>query len=318
MIKEFLYSVNYVLGRDVAGRMLNVLPDDIFLVSFPKSGNTWTRFLIGNLTHSEEPITFANVSRLVPDIYGTSREGFKKVPRPRVIKSHECFDPRYHRVIYIVRDPRDVAVSSYHFSRKGLLIEDSMPIERYVSEWFFRAGQHYGTWGEHAGSWLANEQNIGQVSRLKDSFMGTIGTWGENVTSWLGARGNCRELLLLRYEDLLEDTQRELAKVSRFLDLKTTPEMIARAVELSSAENMRKLEDKQSDKWSTTREGRQDIKFVREAKSGQWKKSLPPSSVAEIEAGWGHIMQLLGYELSTVSGEGPVIPVERASEKADQ
>ncbi|MGH9453777.1 MAG: hypothetical protein ACRD2O_07390, partial [Terriglobia bacterium] len=70
MIKEFLYSINYVLGKDIAGRMLNILPDDIFLVSFPKSGNTWTRFLIGNLVHPEELITFANVSRIVPDIYG--------------------------------------------------------------------------------------------------------------------------------------------------------------------------------------------------------------------------------------------------------
>ncbi len=315
MIKELLYSVNYVLGRDIAGRMLSVLPDDIFLVSYPKSGNTWTRFLIGNLAHPEEPITFANVSRLVPDIYGTSRKSFRRVPRPRVIKSHECFDPRYRRVVYIVRDPRDVAVSSYHFARKGRRFDDSMPMERYVSEWFLRPGQPYGTWGEHAGSWLASEQNIRQVSLVKDNFMGTVGTWGENVTSWLGARGNGRELLLLRYEDLLEDTSRELAKVSQFLGLKASPEMITRAVELSSVENMRNLEAKQSDQWSTTREGRKDIKFVREAKSGQWKKNLPPASVAEIESVWGQIMHLLGYPLATrlqEVGSPPVTPSQSA------
>ena len=315
MIKELFYSINYVLGRDIAGRMFDVLPDDIFLVSFPKSGNTWTRFLIGNLTHPEEPITFANVNRLVPDIYGTSRKGFRRLARPRVIKSHECFDPRYQRVVYIVRDPRDVAVSSYHFARKGRHFEDSLPVERYVSEWFLKPGQPYGTWGEHAGSWLANAENIGRISRVKDAFMGTMGTWAENVTSWLGARENGRDLLLLRYEDLLEDTPRELRKAAQFLGLKTSPEMLARAVELSSVKNMRTLEDKQSDQWSTTREGRKDIRFVREAKAEQWKKSLPPASVAEIESAWGNIMQLLGYPLASRSQEAghlPATPLQNA------
>jgi hypothetical protein len=297
MIKEFLYSVNYILGRDNAGRMLNVLPDDIFLVSYPKSGNTWTRFLIGNLLHPDEPLNFVNVSRLVPDLYGTSRKEFKKIPRPRIIKSHECFDPRYQRVIYIVRDPRDVAVSSYHFARKGRFIDDTLPIERYVSDCFLSTGQPYGTWGEHAGSWLVNGQNLSMLSRIKDNSLGTVGNWGENVMSWVGARGNGRALLLLRYEDLLEDTPRELAKVVQFLGIEASHQAIARAVELSSVENMRKLEEKQMHLWSTTQEGRKDIKFVREAKSEQWKKSLPPVSVNEIEAQWGPIMQLLGYTL---------------------
>src|ERR1019366_2584136 len=109
MIRKILYVINYLLERDVAGRAVQVLPDDIFLVSYPKSGNTWTRFLLGNLLNPDEGITFANVERKVPDIYAESKRTLKKAPRPRLIKSHECFDPRYRRVIYIVRDPRDLA-----------------------------------------------------------------------------------------------------------------------------------------------------------------------------------------------------------------
>ena len=122
---------------------------------------------------------------------------------------------------------------------------------------------------------------------------------------------------MLRYEDLLDDTRRELAKVSEFLGLQASPQMIARAVELSSAENMRRLEDKQSDQWSTTREGRKDIRFVREAKSGQWKKSLLPSAVAEIESTWGNLMQLLGYELSARPMECPAVSAGKKSEPGD-
>jgi hypothetical protein len=62
---------------------------------------------------------------------------------------------------------------------------------------------------------------------------------------------------------------------------------------------MRKLEVAESNQWVTTKESRKDIPFVRSAKSGQWKQTLPPASVAEIEGAWGHIMKLLGYPLSS-------------------
>jgi hypothetical protein len=60
---------------------------------------------------------------------------------------------------------------------------------------------------------------------------------------------------------------------------------------------MRRLEQKQSDQWGATKEGRKDINFVREAKSGQWQERLSASAVAEIESNWGHLMQFLGYKL---------------------
>jgi Sulfotransferase domain len=299
ILKNVLYAVNYVLEKDIAGRSVHVLPDDIFLVSYPKSGNTWTRFLLGNLMNPEERITFANVERKVPDIHAQSKRVFKKTPSPRLIKSHECFDPRYHRVIYIVRDPRDVAVSAYHYDRKGQIIDDGFPIDTYVTTRFMKTDIYFGTWGEHAGSWLVNSQNIFQISRLKNEFLGTPGSWGENVMSWLGARGHDRQFLLVRYEDLLEDTPREMNRISEFLSLQASPEKISQAIELSSAENMRKLEVAESNQWVTTKESRKDIPFVRSAKSGQWKQTLPPASVAEIEGAWGHIMKLLGYPLSS-------------------
>jgi hypothetical protein len=100
----------------------------------------------------------------------------------------------------------------------------------------------------------------------------------------------------LRYEDLIEKPEQELSKAAEFLGLHTSPEALARAVELSTADKMKKLERIQSDLWGTTKEGRKDIDFVREAKSEQWKKSLPAASVAEIECKWGYLMDLLGYQ----------------------
>ena len=49
-----------VLGRKAAGRGLTVYPDDVFVVSYLRSGSTWARFLFGNLVQ-DEPVSFANL-----------------------------------------------------------------------------------------------------------------------------------------------------------------------------------------------------------------------------------------------------------------
>lgn len=211
MIKHLIAGIQRGLGRHRPGRSLLILPDDIFLVSFPKSGNTWTRFLLANLRFPEQPATWANIDRLIPDPTGTNKRDFDHMPRPRIIKSHECFDPRYPRVVYIVRDPRDVVVSQYHYHRKIRKIEDDSPIEKFVAR--FLAGETC-----------------------------PHGSWGQNIGTWLYTSEGDPRFLLLRYEDMVADPARELAKVASFLKLPSSPELIAQAVERSSADNMRKLE----------------------------------------------------------------------------
>src|SRR5262245_55898476 len=109
------YIVNYALGRDFAGRTVSKLPDDIFLVSYPGSGGQWLRTLVGNLIDPERPLTRKNILQRVPDLYHVSRRAFDTMAPHRVIFSHECFDPACYnnRVVYLIRDPRDVAVAIY-------------------------------------------------------------------------------------------------------------------------------------------------------------------------------------------------------------
>ena len=59
--------VKYLLGTDIADRNVAVYADDTFIVSYPRSGNTWTRFLIANLLHPEVEVGFANIDSFVPD-----------------------------------------------------------------------------------------------------------------------------------------------------------------------------------------------------------------------------------------------------------
>ncbi len=266
--------IKYLLGTDVAGRNLAVYSDDSFIVSYPRSGNTWTRFLVASLVYAGQPVTFANIERLIPDCEALSSRHLKRVARPRIIKSHEYFDPRYQKVIYIVRDPRDVALSYYDFSRKYRHIEDSYPLERYIGD--FVSGRLV------SADW---------------------GTWGENVGTWVAARHGWPTFLLLRYEDLIADTQSELAKVARFFGVDASPGKLRRAIESSSADHLRELEKKEGGEWVTTKNKRSDIPFIGSAVAGKWKSVLPDAGVEEIESAWGNIMAQLGYELVTRKAE---------------
>jgi Sulfotransferase domain len=258
------------MGMDIAGHSLAFRDDDTFIISYPRSGNTWTRFLIANLVHPQEPVTFGNIERLVPDAEAQSNRYMRGIPSPRMIKSHSYFDPRCSRVIYIVRDPRDVALSYYDFSRKYRQIEDSYPMERYIED--FTSGHLL------SADW---------------------GTWGENVASWVYARSARPGFLLLRYEDMKANPEQELSRIAGFLGIPASPELLRTTLERSSAERMREMEKTQSKTWVTTRDKRSDIPFVRTASVGGWRTHLQKESVAKIEAKWGHIMAYLGYELVT-------------------
>jgi hypothetical protein len=265
-------GIRRAFGLHRPGRNLDVFPDDTFLVSYPKSGNTWTRFLIANLIYPEKQVDFSNVNELTPDPEALSKRKLARLPRPRIIKSHQYFDPRYRKVIYIVRDPRDVILSAYHFDIKGQAIAENFPLAEYVTRFVNGETDH------------------------------DYGSWGDNVASWFYLRKNHPTFLLLQYELLLSQGMQELARIAKFMGVPPDPKRLAFAIEQSSADRMRELEKKQAHLWSSTKRTRKDKPFVRAAKSGNWKQELPPESVTEIELAWGPLMHALGYEIH-VSGQ---------------
>jgi Sulfotransferase domain len=275
-IKRAIAQAGKVLtGRQMAGRGATIFPDDVYLVSYPRSGNTWTRFLLGNFLHST-PATFSNIEQRVAEIYFNADHVLRKLPRPRLLKSHEAFHPGYPSVIYIVRDPRDVAVSFYHHNLKAGNIPDGFPMDDFVAGFIVAKYDHW--WG----------------------------SWGDNVQSWLTMRQGHDRFLLLRYEEMKENPQRELLKIANFLQARDFPgvdasaQNLARAVDLSSPERMRALEQQEGKKYAQLKNTRLDKPFVRSAKAGGWKSTLSSSAVGLIESAWGPLMQGLGYELTIV------------------
>jgi Sulfotransferase domain len=261
-------------GRQMARRGATIFPDDVYLVSYPRSGNTWTRFLVANLLNPEDPATFTNIESRVAEIYFNPDHALRKLPRPRLLKSHEAFHPNYPRMICIVRDPRDVAVSFYHHNVKARNIPDTYPMDDFIPR-FMRA--EFDPW------W---------------------GSWADNVMSWIKMREGRDTFLLLRYEDMKEDSPREVLKIARFLQkagfnhIDASPEKVAQAVQLSSPERMRELEKQEAGNYAQLKQTRQDKPFVRSAQAGGWKSVLSRESVALIERDWGAIMKSLGYPLA--------------------
>src|SRR5579864_58607 len=159
------------LRRRAAGREVTVFHDDLFIVSYPRSGNTWLRFLLGNLLSPVPSIDFANLESHVPDIYVNRDSDLRRLTRPRILKSHEYFDPRYPRIILIVRDPHSVLCSYYRYLIKSGLKPDGYSGAGFVEEFLAGSLDRFGSWQEHTGSWL-------------------------------GARSDDDRMFLTRYEDL--------------------------------------------------------------------------------------------------------------------
>ncbi|MBP6185706.1 MAG: sulfotransferase domain-containing protein [Saprospiraceae bacterium] len=253
-----------LIGIRPVGNLIPVRDDDIWLVSYPKSGNTWLRFLLGNLS-SGTPVDFLSIEQKTPDIYVNSIMSFCNLPSPRIIKSHESFDPRYKKVIYIVRDPRDVVISYWKHQQKMHKIPMDYSIDLFVDE-FLKGKLSAGSWKEHVGSWL-------------------------------GAKYREDNFILIKYEDMLKEPENVLRGIVDKLDDFPVKTDFPQAVALSSFERMKTLETSQSDEWLPTRNSDKNINFVREGRSGQWKEVLPASLSEKIWFRWENLMDELGYEL---------------------
>jgi hypothetical protein len=273
LIQDFylVRGIKRALGLHQPGRMLDVRPDDTFLVSYPKSGSTWVRFLVANLIAPEKNPDFTNINALFPDYQAFSKRALGRLPRPRTMKSHQYFDPRYRKVVYVVRDPRDVVLAEYHFGIKQRLHDENYPLAAYIPR--FLAG------------------NTGHA----------YGSWYEHLASWYFTRRNYPRFLLVQYESLHAQTAIELARIADFLGIACDPSKLAFAIEQSDAKRLRALEKKQAHVFSSTKETRLDLPYIRVAKAGGWRVNLSGEHVAQIESAWGDLMEEMGYELTVAT-----------------
>lgn len=231
--------------------------DDTFLVSYPKSGNTWVRFLIANLmVNGKVEINFHNAVDYIPDIDAHKKIANELNP-PRIVKSHQPFNKKFARVLYIIRDPRDVYVSYFFYLQKKLPKE-----HQDINSFIKNINQYNISWEDHVQSWMKNLSV---------------------------------EHMFVRYEDLKLNPFEKLKEISTFCNLQTDDSLLKSSIEKSSFNSMSKIEDEKGRPFTNEEDAKKSTKFVRSGKSGGWKEHLDLDIQQYIEKKCGDMMQKFGY-----------------------
>lgn len=270
----------------------------VWLASYPKSGNTWTRIFIGNyLLGGDAPMPINRISQIgtadsAASLYrATGGTAFNPTDpnqalqlRTRVlqritangadvnfVKTHnfrgrvmgiELIPAALTRsAIGIIRDPRDVAVS-------------------YARHFGFSPGEAIATMARAENSTAPSAKMVKQY----------LGNWSAHVRSWAEARDF--PVLMLRYEDMMADPAAAFTKVLSHIGMPVEADRLARAIRFSDFDEMQRQE---ANATFVERSGKSE-KFFHTGTSGQWRDGgLTDDLVARIERDHGPTMRKWGY-----------------------
>ena len=280
----------------------------IWLASYPKSGNTWVRSFISSILFTRDGDVdlskLENISQFplrsqftnyIDDLQDVKKvyQNWSNVQnymnldnKIKFLKTHhvnckiENFeftdDNNSLGVIYIVRDPRNVACSvKNHFS-----------LENYdeVKNFLFR---------EH--NWLGIITDK-KIKPLDNKIPTLISSWKTNYLSW---KNKTKNYLLIKYENLLENPYLEFEKISKYLEnhlnVKFDEKKIKKAIETCSFRNLQQLETDGKFKEQTVDKQNKSVKFFHLGPENDWKKILDKNISREIENKFKAEMEELGY-----------------------
>lgn len=208
-LKSQIKSLVYGKYHDNQGLFPKVTPDETYLMSFPRSGNTWLRHLITSLIHDRED--YARLVRTtVPDVHRYRADGEKKPnTKPLIVKSHVPFVDIPAKVIYLVRDGREAMLSYFYLQLKnGKLKPDASPVDFYFKDDIWPC-----PWHTHVAGWL------------------------DGLATWSSER-----YIIIRYEDLVKSPAQQLFLLGEFIGIPVTEESVQRALELNSKDRLKNTE----------------------------------------------------------------------------
>jgi hypothetical protein len=191
----------------ISARHRRLREDDRFIASYPRSGNTWIRFVLADLATGEQT-DFESIDRQFPQV-GGHRDAPALAGGHRLIKTHEPHRPEYVHAVYVVRDVRDVLISLYRVLRTN---PDNLDdLDSVVDEFASERGAYFGRWDEH-------------------------------VRSWQHARDRGLPITIQRFEDLHSRPHEVVTEIARVLGIPADDATVQRALERNNPEAMRRLE----------------------------------------------------------------------------
>jgi hypothetical protein len=231
-------------------------PTDVFVGSYPRSGSTWLRFMLLEILAGQAS-GFANTNEMLPDV-GKHQAGAPVLPgNGRLIKTHEPFRSQYKKAIYLVRDPRDVAISEFAYQTALGVEKDDFDV--YVERFLTYGVNPFGSWIDHA-------------------------------TSWMNAADRRRgEILHVNFEELKRNPQEQLGQIADFLCMPDVKSRIPAAIENNSLARMKEKE--KANPQRASKKGR----FIRSGSAGGWRSSFTDRQAQLVQQYAGSLMARLGY-----------------------
>lgn len=218
---------------------------DMLVASYPKSGNTWLRFLLANLV-TQRDVDFADVEVVAPLVGRHATAPRALSGGGRVIKTHERYRREYSRAIYIVRDVRDVALSYERFITGYGIRHDSR--EDFLRAFVRGTLDGYGTWMDHVASWTTHRPSA--------------------------------DILVLRYEHLRRQPLEALRAAVVHAGLECSDEQLNQALKRNSLAAMSSKEQHSKRYFAEQLGWQGDFHFVGEGAVGGWRDLL---SATELE-----------------------------------
>ncbi|MEZ4874062.1 MAG: sulfotransferase domain-containing protein [Flavobacteriaceae bacterium] len=200
--------------------------EDVFILGYPKSGNTLLQHVVAHLVFGlRKDASKSLINSCVTEFY--NNPWFFRHNPQHFFKSHELPHPNFKKVIYIVRDGRE-AVRSYYYMLKNM--NQKVSLENLYTS----GGETFvGTWANHLETWLENPYNA--------------------------------QILWVRYEDLIQDKKQTLKAICQFLALERTEDELESVMEATSLANMKAMEQDFSWQRSKSHKTwKEDAQFVRE------------------------------------------------------
>lgn len=245
--------------------------DDIFIVTYPRSGTTWLQQILYQLT-TDGNMDFVHISQEVPFLELALGKGRSlDVPSPRIFKTHLSYRmvPKGNcKYIYVARNGKDVAVSYYYYHKTHMGAEQSF------SEFF-------------------NQYIRGKVG---------YGSWFSHVKDWWQHR-NDPNVLFLTYEEMTEDLEAAIKKISAFCNIELNPEALPRILERCSFAFMKQHESKFDTLMELAWVRRmQTNSFFRKGQTADWKGHLDNQQEKAFEKEFATRIGDLGMDGATLGG----------------